>query len=1496
MSTVRNIYKVLRGVLFTAAMVVIGLFVALYIILSVPAVQRAVKGEVESQVSELLGSKLTIGRLMVYPFNEARLQDVTLLTPDGEVCLTVGDLGAGVNLWKLLTTGQVEIVYAEIIGMDARIWQQAEGAPLNIQFIIDALQPRDKNKPPTEFDVRLHNVVIRKSRASFDKRWIPALDDAARFDSNHISVSDLRADVALPRLRRDDYTVDLRRLALNEKSGIDIESLSLMAHITPRQLDVADFQLNLAGSNINIGDFSLKYNGWADIIPSLRRQPHAFSLQAKPVVPSELAPFLPQLRAFDRPCLLMLDAHGTLSNVELQSLTLRQDDGALDLQVEGELGNLAHPSKLIADIRSLSLSASSEIVDKILVTAGVNDSGLSSKLRALGDVNLAAKGRMNLGDRQAKATAEISSALGDVIAGVEGSWNSPKQFGADFTVKSNGFDIGRLLADERFGTLAVEADGSARVSGGDIQGEVEALIPFADYNATRLNNIMVKASKQGDRVLADITADDELATLQANADCTLAGAASQWLVSANIDHFEPSRFGLLPQFSNSTLSGNLEAALSGNRVDNISGSASVTDLSFNSTQRSLNLENITVTADQEDGYRRYTIDSDVVNGYLSGDFNPVQTVAAIQDLLADVAPSMIARSKSKTAPDLGRGDFKLTVLPSDTFYGEMGIGVRPGVPVNIAGSFERATESVSLAIDAPYLIQGKNKLIKATTVVADLSAARGLEGDVKTTYPVKNDMANLHVKLSGLNDALRPRLMWTTEKSKTNRGDVPLELFLAKDAATGTPIIDMTIEKSGFTLHDSDWTVDSASVHYADNVVNVKGLRIWHADQFIDIHGNASKDPDDVLTADLAGIDLEYIFNTLNINYVNFGGIATGQAMVSGAFSGDPVVRTTHLSVRDLAYNNCVLGDAELRGSWDNTLKKIGIGADIRNSEGGGALVDGGVYLGGDSLDFTFDTDRINMAFLQPFMEAFTSSVQGKVTGRVRLYGTFSDLDLDGWAYADPVTMKVDYTNVYYHGTDTVRFTPGRIDVPRMTLYDKYGNTAQLRGWVTHRKLHDASFGFDITDARRLLGYDTDPAINPVWYGHVLASGSASIRGVPGLVNVGVNMNTDPGSKFTFVLDEKQTAVDYTFLTFSDRRKEERLAAEEVEVSFEDQYRKQATVATAEKPSIFNMDLAIGVNTGAECVIVMDPKAGDKISARGNGAFQMHYDSETDNFKLYGKYTLDRGTYNFSLQELILRNFKIEQGSSIAFNGDPLQGMLDITAAYRVNTSLTDLDRGFMSDPDLNRTNVPVDALLKVRGDMRSPDIKFDISLPTVTSDVERKVRSIISTEDMMNRQVIYLLALNRFYTPEFMGPGQGGELASVASSTLSSQISNIIGSMTDKFALSPSFKSDRSDFSDMEVDVALSSSLLNNRLLINGNFGYRDKSTSQTTFIGDFDIEYLLSKDGNLRLKAYNHFNDATYYLKSALTTQGVGLVWRKDFDDPFGWLKRLRLKRKKK
>jgi len=141
------------------------------------------------------------------------------------------------------------------------------------------------------------------------------------------------------------------------------------------------------------------------------------------------------------------------------------------------------------------------------------------------------------------------------------------------------------------------------------------------------------------------------------------------------------------------------------------------------------------------------------------------------------------------------------------------------------------------------------------------------------------------------------------------------------------------------------------------------------------------------------------------------------------------------------------------------------------------------------------------------------------------------------------------------------------------------------------------------------------------------------------------------------------------------------------------------------------------------------------------------------------------------------------------------------------------------------------------------------------------------------------------------VGQTHNNELASVASSALSSQLNNLLGQINENINIGTNLRSDKGDFSDVEVEVALSSQLLNNRLIINGNIGYRDNAVNNNTFIGDFDLEYLLNKSGNIRLKAYNHYNDKNYYVKSALTTQGVGIMYRKEFNkwsEWFSWLRR--------
>lgn len=697
----------------------------------------------------------------------------------------------------------------------------------------------------------------------------------------------------------------------------------------------------------------------------------------------------------------------------------------------------------------------------------------------------------------------------------------------------------------------------------------------------------------------------------------------------------------------------------------------------------------------------------------------------------------------------------------------------------------------------------------------------------------------------------------------------------------------MLVNPSTFEVNDTIWHVNRSRLQWDGHRISVDSLLVNQGMQFALIDGVASPSADDYMYVDLSGIDLDYVFETLAINYVTFGGKATGRLQGSALLSSAPILYTDGLNVKALTYNHSLLGDALIKSNFDTRTKAVHIDADIAEKQRHVAKVLGDIYVARDSLSIGIAADSVNVAFLQPFMMAFSSDVEGRASGNVKLFGTFKDIDLVGRVHADSLRMKVDITNVWYSACDSVIIDPGVIHLDNITLRDRDGHTALLNGEVRHRYFHEPTFDFKITKANNLLVYDTNQAMGERWWGTIYGNGSGTIHGVPGYINIVVDMNSAPGSTFTFALDDREEAVDYQFITFTDKRKEaeearlqETLAPAPEEPEFLKRFRRAAEQQTQGRPTRYDMDLRMRATPDAKVCIIMDPVAGDKIDATGSGALRMTYNSENE-LNLYGTYTLDQGLYNFTLQDLIVRDFKIRQGSKITFDGDPLAATLNLTAVYKVNTSLTELDKSFATDRELNRTNVPVEALLKVDGDMRSPEITFDLDFPTLSNDVASKVRSIISTSDMMNRQIIYLLALNRFYTPDYMNnDASGGELSSLASTTLSTQLGQMLGTLAPGWSFSPYFRTEKGDFSDMEVDLALSSALFNNRLLLNGNFGYRDKATSNTTFVGDFDIEYLLNRSGTLRLKAYNHFNDQSYYLRSALTTQGLGILYKRDFN----------------
>lgn len=1478
-----RIYKALRMVVVAFLSAAVLLFAALYVVLSLPSVQKEICSEGEKELSKLLGAEVNIGSINISPFHDLVLHEVFVPDQKGDSLLYVDKLGAGVSIYNLIANKRLVFTYGEIIGMKGRVTKATPDSPTNLQFIIDALSKKDEKKQPTKFDVKIYNLVIRRSELTYDVLSEPRRND--KFDKNHISIANLRADVSLPRLKNDDFVVDVKRVSFDEHCGFVLKDFASSVVINNNQLALVGTRVELQNSLITNDSIGVKINGLANLKQDIISSPIDLTLANVYVTPSDLSGFVPALAKFDEPIYLTLQASGNADSLNVSTLSAYTENKKLMVNLRGKLRELSNAKHLSYDVPHIAVDANASEVVKITSSLSRLSGGAAKIIAKCGNISIdgSAKGDT----RNVRFDGDISTSIGHVA--VNGNVSDIQPGKLDFVgkVSTKKVMLGRLLSKEpMLGDVALDAQIEAKVKRGRVDGSLKGLVPFIDFKGYRYSNINADVMVDGDALDGLVSVDDPNCQASINGLLKKAGTQSEVDAGLEVRHANLEALHLMKGNDKCNLSLEASASFYGNKIDNATGDIEVRNLALvDGEDKGLHIKSFLLEANNENVPQSITVTSDFLNGNVSGSYDFVSLVPVMQNVLSQSLPSLI-KQNDKELNNRRENDFKFdfTLEPQLELQPMFKLPVNVIYKTTINGYVNESDGSFAVSLNAPYLQQG-NKVIESTYVEA---MKRSNEDNVKlkaqTIFPLKRGKTRVELNGNAVNDRLDTDVSWRVMTDRTIKGTIDLSTLFRR-ASDDALAVNINVNPTELVFNDTVWQVKPASVQIDGGVIAVNGLCGVCDNQRVLIDGKVSKNPADVLSVDLNQMSLDYVFETLAIDNVMFGGVATGRFFASNLLSGAPILETPNLHVDRISYNKCVMGDADIRSNWDNETKAINIHADIDQDNDLRSVIYGEIYPTRDSLSINFDAHKAQLGFLQPFMAAITSSIQGEVSGKACLYGDFHNINLYGDIFADELKFKVDYTNVYYTASDSVHIVPGLIEFNGITIHDREGNTARVDGWLKHDNFHRPVFDFNITEAKNFLCYDVMPALSPDWYGVVYGNGSAYVKGGPGICTIGVNMETCDRSKFTFVLSDDLAASEYTFITFRDRGKKEAVEENDGIPSIVKELTKKKE-EEASKPSIFKIDIQADITNEAQLVVVMDPVGGDKIRGNGNGNLRLTYDSTDESLGMYGKYELEKGNYNFTLQDVIIKDFKINEGSKISFNGDPYSADLDIKATYSLNANLLDLDESFASDRELNRTSVPVNAVLIARGDMRQPDISFDLDFPTISTDAARKVKSIVSTDDMMNRQILYLLALNRFYTPEYMGnANRGNELTSVASSTLSSQLANILGQLSDNWSIAPNLRSDKGDFSDVEVDFALSSQLLNNRLLFNGNFGYRDNSmnTRNSNFIGDFDIEYLLNNRGTVRLKAYNHFNDQNYLVRSALTTQGVGVEFKFDFENPF-------------
>lgn len=1495
MAKLRNF---VRALLVTLLLVAVVVPVGLYIVVSTPWAQDKIRAVACEQLSGLLGTPVEIGRVDYRPFNFLALTSVTVRDDDARPALSIGRVAARFELLHFLRTGRMVFDYAVVDAPEAHLYRATPSSPLNIQPIIDRLKPKDKSKPPTEFDLKIGTVVLRSGRFTYDVLSRP--DSVATFNPDHISVRDINLHAYLRHASRTDYDFALESLSFTEKSGLTLSDLYIDGTANSRRVALNRFELEMPGTRLTLSPMELAIDGFNNIPPALRTA----TLRLAPTEPMRIATadfgwLSPEIARIDRTVSADFDITASLRRVNVARLDISAPEG-FRLDISGIIDRPDSIEGMHADLDLHRVEISAAGVSEMLSPLNPAAARIISRTG-----NIALKGRAR-GDIR-HVDAKISAAIGGGRLAADVRATSPDRFRSvktEGTVELTDIAAGRIAGNPALGNVTASATAEATIARGNVTAAGKLDIASAGWNGHTFGAISLEGSHDGAETRIDATSQDPAATFTLNGIGHLTAPEKDLELDLDLKHFNPSALDIKVIRDGMTISGRLKTYLRGTSVDDADGYVRLSDvLLAGQDGDSLAIKNFTVEADRSSLPEYVSISSDFLNGSVQGTINPSVLVATARDMASHIVPALIEHDEElheHLTDDELHNDFvvDLTVQNAEQVSRFFNLPVQIIYPVEVNAHLSSRTGLASFMVDAPYLQQG-DKIIDSTVVGGYISTQTNRSTFYATTHtPTKKGPMSVVLGVSGADNRFDTKIDWQIERKIPLNGMIDFTTGLSR-AESGTVCVDTRFNPGQINFGDNVWNITPSGINWCDRRLTFDGFRLTAGEQSIAIDGVASESPEDTVRVELNKITLASIFETLEIDKALIGGTATGKFTASQALSGIPMLATDNLHVDDIAYNYCTLGNADISARWDNEKQSFFLDADIINPDNLHSRIWGDIYPAGESLDLNFDARHIKVGFMQPFMDAFAKDVSGYVSGTARLFGTFKNIDMEGDVYADDLRLKIDFTNTYYTASDSIHIRPGLIKLDDITIRDVNGHTAKLNGILTHDYFHNPEFDFRVTDARDFLSYNVTPKINPDWYGTVYGNGGASIVGKPGVIEIGVNMSTAPGSTFTFVLSDQLEAEQYSFITFNDKTvysEEEMLLANDDTPAAVKEFQARMRAQAEESASNYVMDIRVDITPEAQIILVMDPVGGDRIRAYGSGDLRMTYDAFENDLRMYGTYTLDRGSYNFTLQDIIIKDFTINPGSSITFRGDPYSAQLNLEAVYQVNANLSDLDESFTQDKDLNRTNVPVQALMKVTGDMRQPDLAFDLAFPTLTSDTYRKVRSIISTDEMMNRQIIYLLALNRFYTPDYMASTtKGNELFSVASSTISSQLSSMLGKLSENWSIAPNLRSDRGDFSDVEVDVALSSRLLNNRLLFNGNFGYRDKSLNANQFVGDFDIEYLLTPKGTWRLKAYNRYNDQNYYVRTATTTQGVGIMFRRDFDSLLSWLKPMKRKKHK-
>lgn len=1496
---VRKITKKMLKFLGWTTGILVLLLVAAYFAFRSPAVQTWVSQKIANYMADELKTKISIQGVDIKFFTSIELEGLYIEDQHGDTLLNAPSFTVSLSLFNY-GDQHVNVDAVTLTNANIALKKYEGDTGLNYRFILMYFKSTDTiTKDDGEpWDVDLGRIALENCTFSYiDTRY----DDVDRgMDYENILVNGIYATMERIEPMGDSTSIFLSELKASEQCGFTIDHMESRLMIADTFIKMNDLVIQTPASDIK-GWIGFHFNSFDDIEDDFIHRVKMDGHFSESVVEmGDVAYFSPVMLGMQMKVLLTGDINGTVEKLKTRNMDIRFGKSS---RIAGNFSFDGLPDIESADMHFKFKDSRTNYADLSAIPIapfdGTDSSFLevSERIAILGDMSFTGTVEGFLHDFVAHG--KLKTGQGNlVLENLVMTEDSTKDdYNWDGILTAEDFNIGAFLGVDEMGRI----DGTANMIGfgtdvASIVASMNANFNYFEYNSYRYSNITVTEG-----TLAKEVFDGVLDMHDPNIDLHYEGFVDfkdeknpilqfeAHIDSADIDKlgFADTALGLMI----STV--DVRFAMQGSNIDNLDGSITLNNLAFTKEGASYNLNTMLIESDfNNDATRTLRFHSDFVIATMTGKFEVMKVGDAVADVMSAYIPAYfppkVSDPKKKDAEGPQYFTLDINFLRNTdavkAFVPKLMIAPQTFIQASLNQSQKKLSVNVGRCDSLTY---GNYEFFDIFPVT--VSGANG-KADLLVAFErvQVNDSTgfdNVRIEAGAASNQLNAGLSWSNNTKEANMGKLQTTTIFESQKA-----LRMTIDEGVLNFNDSMWQVASGNMIRLDsNVVQIDSLIFFSDNQTVSANGMISENPNHHLDIQVDRFNLATLNFFTEANDLTLGGFLAGKVQLSNlynapTFNGDA-------TFDEFFFNKQRIGDGTATASYLPKKQEIFINANFwRTKDDKGEPINNINVMGSyfpkreeNSLALEATLNQVPLGLIQPILADYCSVVNGYIGGQMKITGTLGHPKLDGGLDVQIRKVKVDYLGielVQWQRPQHMNITENSFEFDNFTVSDNQGDTVVINGQLFHDNF--TKFQFDMYfEFDHFMVLNTTEKDNEDYYGRVYASGYMDLFGYADQVitmditatTMGVYRNGNPiVSDFNIPMSSASEAGENDFIIFEKEGDTTKLQKEDKKV-FHD--------------NGIELTLNLTVTDQALVHVIFDETVGDELSARGNGELTMKI-SRNGDFTMNGAYEVKRGDYMFTLKNVVYAPFELVEGGVLSWNGDPADARIDADAIYIANASVEPFFP-YDSTTAAYRQNYPVNVIMHLDGQLMNPGLSFDIELPTADPSIQETVKSYTQSELEMNRQVLSLMVLNSFMTPSEFRDGSednsaGGAagttlLSNFVSGTLNNWLSQISDNANVKFKYRPN-----DDMSLQELKLALGTQLLNNRLTFDVAGSLHNASQTQVqggyNQYVDVNVEYKVTEDGKVRLRAFNRGNEQSTIMQGANHTQGAGVFYREDFE----------------